>query len=565
MLPGALTLAALLPGVNTPAEAAYHPEMKVVMKGRAKNLLREALAAFKDLPDIARQAIVANYLGLFFGEKEAVKWSTSSGEPYTTSDAVFVATDGSVRKWKQTKASIPPVQWDAAAKKVRDVGADAVFPAVTKEVTEQIYKTAEVIVRSMPPVLRDSWLAEEAGLLFSTSGAKAYLEGTESLTSAIGREARCRKLNKALNLRFIDAGGKEQDYSKVLKEYEKQWEQRRVVLYLCIQYTSRKEILKLFGGEIAALKKAKADSDAAKADAAAANNTAGIAQTPQKASEPTPSQASSTAMGDAQKPEQNAGYPPLNPIDIPTSAPYIAPPSANDSPLVAILKQMPADAREAWICEALGICFTPEGGKALDEQRKVKEGSLYIGSDGKTHDFWTSQRKATATWEHLSKIARTAQDKKYACGALSELVTQMLLHSIKYHMEKLPDLIRDIWLVETGGLYYMADGSRSAYPGRLYPLYMGNGFDVRYKMEDREARFRDSKGEEHSQNDRRPYMVTCDHSWRILKLCACMLGTDKAINVYPERLEILRKNNPESFKFPFQPPPAQLEQFSKAP
>ena len=786
MLSGLLTLAALLPGIITPAEAAYRPETKVVLKGKAKTMLREALAAFNALPDIGRQAIIANRLELYFSEEGDSRYNSWDHCP--NSGAKFVCADGSLRDWRQVKDSIPPVQWNDADRKVYDLGANAVFPSVSREVTPLIYETAKFIVRSMPHELRDSWLAEEAGLLYTASGAKAYAKGTTSTTTDSGKEVKSRKLASLYDLRFIDAEGQEQQYAKVLADHSQQYERRRKVLYLCIQYTSRKEILDLFSDELSTLRKnAKgaqenddADDDAPKSSATANKLKEALANLPKESQEAflseqlgmcfmadgsnalsskraksgaiyigsdgeehnvssdlskasssdlskardtfrsanksqiisafrpeliamahetapvllrampdmmrdawlsetaelcyasgdnkpytgkigavrtetgvevrfkslnlkyarfvdakgvehkpserdaqwakwgkrwtilhfcaqvggnedifkampleldalrrahskatgtpytppadlnrtamgdttSPSAQSTTAMGDTQAPPQKVDTPTASaPVKllprttIPTTPPALAPTSDADSPVVATFKQVPQSAREAKLAAMLGICYMEDGSKATQSQNNyVRTGAKFIGSDGKVYDFKEEQAKVYQHWSALSAADADEAEKMAVYQAMPEVITQLLLQNAAHHLKAMPELVRDAWICELYGLYFIEGGTQSAYTGGSDSSPMANGFRLPYKDIRGNSLFRDTKGVTHPWRDRQAYWNTWMWRWNICQFCAAMLGIDKVLSAcVPDEANTLRKLAPEATQFPFEP------------
>ena len=531
--------------------AGYHPEQKVIFKGKQKIQLRDAIQAFNSLPELGRQAMIANRLDLYFSEAGNSRYNSYFRWP--DPGGMFVGADGNVRGWHQVRDSVPPVQWNEADRKLWDVGHNAVFPAVAKEVTAVIYETAKVIVNAMPPELRDSWLAEEAGLLYSATGGKAYGRGFETTTTDSGREVKHRKLAGLYDLRFVDAEGKEHAFGTVLTTHAKLWERRRKILYLCIQYTSRKEILALFSKEVAALTKSKETFSPQ-------NGTSTPAPAAPPAEAPTPAD-ERTAMGDTKQPSAppqpapasdapqsapNVAQPATarEPKEIPTSAPPIAPPSSQDLPTVAILKQIPVQARTAWIAEHLGMCFMDDNSKAVDSQNWVRGGAKYIGTDGQPHDFWTSQRKASNRWNEMNSGVKTQDDLVKVLSAFPEQVEQMTLQAAKAHLQALPELMRDAWLCELGGLLYIPGNSRSAYTNGINTLRNDGGFTFGYRAADSgRGCFRDTKGIEHKLSERNEYWNTCSKRWNILQLCAALIGPNMAVEALPEVMAELRKHN----------------------
>lgn len=495
MAPGILALATLLCGLNTPAQAAYRPEHKVILKGKNKVMLKEALAALNSLPDTGRWAIIASRLELYFADDGSSKYSNSSHNP--NSGARFVGADGEEHDFNSVRNSIPPVQWRDADNKVYDLGANAIFPSISREVTALIYATAKSIAASMPIELRDAWLAEEAGLLYSTTGANAYGKGTESARLDSGKVVKRPKLLSRSDLRFKDSSGQEQVYTKVLVDHTEKWSRRLNILYLCIQYTSRKEILSLFADEVSTLNR----------------------------------------NANTKKVEDNSA----------------ADEESTPTRMIEALSNMSEEAQEAFLVEQLGMFYMPDGTSAVTKKR-ARSGARYIGGDGEEHDLAATlakispadMAKATDAFRNANKslIIKTFSDD---LKALTQEMGAVLLKAM-------PELLRDAWISEVADLCYATDGNK-AYTGKYGQVSTEKGTAVKFKgLNLRSARFVDRNGKEHKPSEREALWVKWGKRWTILNLCVQLGGADAILNTVAQELDALRRAHSKVTGTPYTPP-----------
>ena len=532
----ALSFAALLGGLQLatpPAYGAYKPE-KVTLKGEAKRQLRETVSLIKELPDTAKEALIASSLGLFFGKDGSPKYNSYFRKP--TTGAMYVSSAGELRDWTQTSQLIPPIQWNQVIGNMRNLGAHAVLPAFTKEVTAVIYGTAKYIIASMPEELRDAVLAEEGSLLYTDNGQKAYTGKNTYLTvDGCSVSAFHRQLSPGITLRYRDSKGQEQNYNSIVRKYDKEWKRRREIFAYCISYTSRKEILALFSNELSALRDAKKAEPTPDTPNPGDSTQAASPGTQEKGAAPS----TTTAMGN-------------------TVAPQSGTPSSDATTLDALKKMQPL-AREAWLSEIIGLCFMEDNSPVQDGNNKtakgmpvLRAGAAFVGSDGRVHDFRQAQTKQDeANWQTATDTLNVFK-KVALLRLLAQDVEKMCLSAIKYHFAAMPELMRDAMLAETAGCLYTAEGVE-AYTGKLNYATTINKFSSPYRATNNlkaTVKFRDTKGVEHTLRDRNPYWNAVGSHWNILQTCISLVGPEKALSLFPNEVALLRKNNPEAAKFP---------------
>lgn len=502
-----LVVSALLCAVSAPAGAIYHPEHKVPLKGKMKTMLREVLVAMKSLPADAREAIVAGRLGLYFDPQTGEStYNPPDIEP--NRGASFVGTDGELHSYYGVVGSVPPVQWRDVDSRVSELGASAVFPSIARDVTAQIYATARAIVQSMPPDLRDLWLSEEGGLLYTASGDRAYSGGYSNKRMEGGVEVQRRKLANYSDLRFRNSEGEEMAYSKVMMDNNQLWERRINILYLCIKYTSRKEIIGLFNNEISQLRKS--------ADGSAKDSS-----------------------GDTGEDKASAA-------------------------LREACSSLPREAREALLAEQLGLCFMEDGSASISKKR-VRSGARFIGSDGKSYELASALSKASSADLSKARDAFRSASKSTMLSAFSDELGNMAQKMAPAILKGMPEMLRDAWLAEVAELCFTPGGG-DAYTGKMSTARSEMGLEIKYKaLDSKKALFVDSKGKEHKYSECDAAMGKWSKRWTLLYACAQLGGEDKILEALPVEVDALRRSHSKVTGAPYTPPANLAQKPAPAP
>lgn len=265
---GLYLLAAVILTQPMALHAAYNPKLMEVTS-EFKNQVKLVVRELKSLPKIARQCIAAEDLGLLYtpsGQTPYEFIKKDAGWYWASKNALYIGLDGKPRSLTRDKESCK-LNWPKLREKVKDTGIDFVLTPFSKEVTRLVCTNAKYHLKSMPPTLRDYFLAKESKLLYMADGSDPYM-GEQTFISENKMKIPYTKVNsQAL---FVDAEGKTHSVEEI-KKYQEEWGQRLKLVQACCFLVGSQDILKLFENEVKALKsqpsaaeaKEKGDSEAA--------------------------------------------------------------------------------------------------------------------------------------------------------------------------------------------------------------------------------------------------------------------------------------------------------------
>ena len=348
----AICLATWVPIMLAPesAWAAYKGGDATLLKGKRKQKLKETTAALRSLPRFTREAFFSEMLGLSFkiDGSQAIE-ASSQGHSSTKRGAHFVGSDGKERDWFSDFGAVDGDRWENVKALVNEVDVPVALSSFSRDITKLLNRTAKYLLDTMPPVLRDTWLAETGGLLFLRNGKSAYTGQKKIDRSEAGYDVPHPEVVKGAL--FIDSEGNERKLHQVLGEYWDQWGRRYNILHTCVFLTGKREILELCPKEMAAMSKFRKMQ--------VLNDVSGA-------------------------------------------------PAAEEPPsdMVGALKAWPKAAREAFIVERLGLCYMPNGDSGYDSRSWVCKGARYVGADGREYDFWTHSNLISdrMEWARVSKL-----------------------------------------------------------------------------------------------------------------------------------------------------------------
>lgn len=435
--PAVFAIALGLQLITHPAEAKYKPFYKVAIKGKYKSMLKETTSRLNDLATNTRQGIMAERLDLCYtlDGSRAYDWGRATGQAY------FTTSEGRPLRHADAMEESSPVLRQEAYNKVNEMGNDAVFPSYTKEITAIVHSTAKTLYSVMPQLLRDAWLAEESGLLYTNNGKDAYLSKSLVLRTGSEKELRISRPANSNDALFVDSTGTEHKYADAQQEMEKEkWKLRWIVLLQCERLVGKKEILSLFADDVKTLRRNRNQMASDKA----------AQSTPVETAKPEP------------KPEPKPTAEPVAPPAAPAPA---APPQdpTKISAAVEPWREMTQIQREAFLVERAELCYMPDASNCFDERGWLKNGAKFIGTDGKEHDFHVECRSSQpGKWERAASKSRQEGREKIV-EALKEEVIALRLAAFVYHLKTLSPLKRQALLSKMLGIYFKKDGGYDAF------------------------------------------------------------------------------------------------------
>ena len=228
------------------------------------------------------------------------------------------------------------------------------------------------------------------------------------------------------------------------------------------------------------------------------------------------------------------------------------------------MKSLPKIAREAIIAEKLALLFLTSGEGAYGDEHlagehgtkwfDVKSQAKFMSSSGKLTDYHqvlneVRKKKLQGTegwdvWVH-AKQGICAVGEEVIFSSYVADVTKMVQQTAKRHLNSVPQILRDAWLAEWGGLLFMPDGS-SAYdspkPTKKYGTFSAK---KEFAMVCRKpgAQFIDSKGEqkdadavwkEHVKNVRNE-KILFSACW-----CAGLIGAEDILSLFPKEVKAMK-------------------------
>ena len=211
---------------------------------------------------------------------------------------------------------------------------------------------------------------------------------------------------------------------------------------------------------------------------------------------------------------------------------------------VKILKRLPAETREAWLCETLELVYMEDNSNALNGNGHARQGALYMGRDGKSHDFQAAITKGGDKLATLNACLSAGADKMTIVRAFPAVVEKLCLRIAKRHLDSLSAYRREAWLAEVCGLYHTPDGTRSAY-GEVRTLKTCALFPVHYiSIDSNSGVFCDTDGKVHSVSEDDGMWNSIQSRWISLYICYNLIGGEKIADLYRSTVESLRARNP---------------------
>ena len=212
--------------------------------------VQKAQEFLKTCPLETREALMADMLQLTFtttGE------SSSASNGWRVGSAYYFGTDDNKHLYWDGTRLIGSNKWSDAWAHINSAGMDALLHACSAEVYRLILSNAKGHLASMPPALRDAWLADAAELLTLPNGKSAYTGQEAMYESEKGLKIPHKEYD--IQARYVDSTGKERLMATTLSAHESVWGRRIVLLYRCASIIGAEKILETFANDVAALRK----------------------------------------------------------------------------------------------------------------------------------------------------------------------------------------------------------------------------------------------------------------------------------------------------------------------
>lgn len=234
---------------------------------------------------------------------------------------------------------------------------------------------------------------------------------------------------------------------------------------------------------------------------------------------------------------------------------------------VTTLRAMTQLGRQACIAERMGLLFSPvessayQGDPQYHETEKVRflnvrERSQFVSSTGRLCDFHNEMH---GLWEKKSAGKTTGKElwtrAKQAIGRVGDEplfisfapeITKMAQQTAKYHLKNMPQLLREAWLAQMGGLLYMEDGSSAYGADRTITRYGTIGLQQTFVTCSPKvgAMFTDSQGKSHELSEVLQKNETVKRNawaWDHATWCACLVGVNDILSLFSKEVKQLTK------------------------
>ena len=210
--------------------------------------------------------------------------------------------------------------------------------------------------------------------------------------------------------------------------------------------------------------------------------------------------------------------------------------------------KMPAQSRDAFLCEQLGLCFAADGSKVMGHDKgpnTTASKAFFVGRSGRPLPFMRAY-KGTPVWSKCyDKNVPIDQTKP---GALLSFfkkdVDRVVLNTAKYLMNEMPDDLRWSLLAMLDRKLYYQDG-RSA-SEKKHEFSLDCDIKVSYYGEDfQNSYFVGANGEEAKVEDVRRKEGRWEryNRWYCIVLrCANLVGNKDILALFPEEVKAMRKH-----------------------
>ena len=215
--------------------------------------------------------------------------------------------------------------------------------------------------------------------------------------------------------------------------------------------------------------------------------------------------------------------------------------------LVRNVGKMPAQSRDAFLCEQLGLCFATDGSKVMWKGPGTNSSkAFFVGRSGRPLPF-AQATKASPVWSKCYEAnCQINQTKPGAIFSFFKKDVDRVVHNTaKYLMNEMPDDLRWSLLAMLDRKLYYQDG-RSA-SEKKYEFSLECGIKVSYYGEEsfQNSYFVGANGEEAKVGDTRRKEGRWERYFRwynIVVRCANLVGDKDILALFPEEVKAMRKH-----------------------
>ncbi len=211
------------------------------------------------------------------------------------------------------------------------------------------------------------------------------------------------------------------------------------------------------------------------------------------------------------------------------------------------VNKMPASARDCYVCEQLGLCFSMDG----SETGRLSGG--YPATTNLDKAKFVSKAGCLTAWGNAVAPAGKQWEKSYddahqfKPGAVLSFfkkdVDSVVRNTAKYLLKKMPDITRQAMLASIGRMLYKADGTTLPESGYNAKDRIGSGFDVDYNGNPSDGySFMDPTGRECSLQE--AFAADAKKKrWRdTVRRCENLVGARDILALFPEEVKAMRKH-----------------------
>ena len=213
--------------------------------------------------------------------------------------------------------------------------------------------------------------------------------------------------------------------------------------------------------------------------------------------------------------------------------------------LVRNVGKMPAQSRDAFLCEQLGLCFATDGSKVMGKGPSTTASkAFFVGRSGRPISFMQAY-KASPVWSKCYDVNRRIDQTKPGAllSFLKKDVDRVVYNTAKYLMNEMPDDMRWSLLAMLDKKLYYQDG-RSASEKKV-DFSLECGIKVSCWGDWPNSYFVGANGEEARVADARKKEERWERYFRwydIVLRCANLVGNKDILALFPEEVKAMRKH-----------------------
>ena len=213
--------------------------------------------------------------------------------------------------------------------------------------------------------------------------------------------------------------------------------------------------------------------------------------------------------------------------------------------LVRNVGKMPAQSRDAFLCEQLGLCFATDGSKVMGKGPSTTASkAFFVGRSGRPISFMQAY-KASPVWSKCYDVNRRIDQTKPGAllSFLKKDVDRVVYNTAKYLMNEMPDDMRWSLLAMLDKKLYYQDG-RSA-SEKPHEFSLDCDIKVSYWGDWPNSYFVGANGEEARVADARKKEERWERYFRwydIVLRCANLVGNKDILALFPEEVKAMRKH-----------------------